>query len=286
MVCWGVWGNCSNENGVDIMSKLSVSLVTYRPDLPMLRTTLASLRRAVDDAVRQGVLESAELCFVDNGNDAGLEVLAAQEGWPAIRVITGQGNVGFGKGHNLAFAGGMEEFHLILNPDVEMRPDALIEAMAFLTAHPKHGLLSPAIIDKTGREHFLCKRFPSLFDLILRGFAPLSIRRLFAKRLGWYELADLGRPEVLWNPPIVSGCFMLFRSDVLRRLKGFDPRFFLYFEDFDLSLRARELTRVAAVAAVRIVHYGGGSGRKGRRHVMMFGKSAWQFFLKYGWKLW
>jgi len=268
------------------MSKLSVSLVTYRPDLPLLRDTFASLRKAVDHAVQTGRLESALLTIVDNGNDEGLDELARQEGWADIRMIRGQGNVGFGRGHNLAFAKGMEEFHLILNPDVDIRPDAVTKALEFFGKHQDGGLLSPLIIDRKGSERFLCKRFPSLFDLLLRGFAPPGIRRLFSTRLDRYELADLGTPEVLWDPPIVSGCFMLFRSSVLHTLGGFDPRFFLYFEDFDLSLRATEITRVAAVANVRIAHYGGDSGRKGRRHVMMFSRSAGQFFMKYGWKLW
>jgi GT2 family glycosyltransferase len=266
------------------MNKLSVSLVTYRPDVPMLRDTLATLRAAVDYALERGGLESARLCIVNNGDDEGLSELASELGWASAHLIRGQGNVGFGRGHNLAFAHGLDEFHLILNPDVEIELDALLKALEFLRESPKCGLLSPLIADGNREGRFLCKRFPAVFDLLLRGFAPRCIRDLFGKRLARYELADLGKPEVLWDPPIVSGCFMLFRSELLQRLGGFDPRFFLYFEDFDLSLRAAELSRVAAVAGVKIAHHGGDSGRKGRRHIMMFGRSACQFYAKYGWK--
>lgn len=267
------------------MSKLSVSLVTYQPDVPMLRDTLASLRNAVDQAIEVVGLEPVVLTIIDNGDDEGLEDIARQEGWPEVRMICGQGNVGFGRGHNLVLQQEIEEFHLILNPDVEIQLDALSNALVFLTKNPGCGLLSPLIVDSRGGR-YLCKRFPSLFDLFLRGFAPGCVRLFFRDRLLKYELADMGTPEVLWDPPIVSGCFMLFRGSVLKRLGGFDPRFFLYFEDFDLSLRASEVTRVAAVAGVRIAHYGGDSGRKGRLHIMMFSRSAGQFFMKYGWKLW
>lgn len=47
----------------------------------------------------------------------------------------------------------------------------------------------------------------------------------------------------MWDPPIVSGCFMPFRTDVLKSLGGFDPRCFLYFKDYDLSLRTGSVTR-------------------------------------------
>lgn len=266
------------------MNRLSVSLVTFHPNISMLRDTLASLREAVRVACEQGRLDSVDLVLVDNGDDTGLQEIAAQEGWPEIHLVRGQGNVGFGCGHNLAFAQGLGDLHLILNPDVYLQPDALAQAIDFMNAQPECGLLSPSIVGSEEGWHFLCKRFPSVFDLLLRGFAPRCVRHLFRKRLRRYELGDKGTPDVLWDPPIISGCFMLCRSGLLRTLNGFDPRFFLYFEDFDLSLRAGAVGRLAAVATVRIAHYGGGAGRKGRRHIAMFGRSAMQFYAKHGWK--
>ena len=88
-------------------------------------------------------------------------------------------------------------------------------------------------------------------------------------------MADqLNNHDVLWDPPIVSGCFMLFRTDVLQQLEGFDPRFFLYFEDFDISLRAGRVSRIAYVPQVKVVHHGGHASRKGWRHIWMFGRSG------------
>jgi GT2 family glycosyltransferase len=263
---------------------LSVSVVTFHPDIPMLRATLESLRQAVEFAQQEGVLGETELVLVDNGSDAGLQAVALASGWNSARVISGQGNVGFGCGHNLAMLPSRGDLHLILNPDVDIEVPALNLALDFMAKHPECAMLSPAIVEGAGDWHFLCKRYPSILDLFLRGFVPAAIRRRFARRLGRYEMADAGQPDVLWDPPIASGCFMLCRTDVLAQLKGFDPRYFLYFEDFDLSLRAASCGRVAAVASVRIAHYGGGAGRKGWRHIMMFGQSAWRFFAKHGWR--
>lgn len=260
------------------MAPLTVSLVLYRPDPALLRETLAALEVASCRADLQ-----PDLFLIDNGGSAGaLAGLALPAGW-IVHHIAGHGNVGFGRGHNLSLDGA-GDFHLILNPDLELAPDALVEAMAFMAAQPECGLLAPAAYWDDGRMQYLCKRVPAVFDLFLRGFAPGWLRRRFARRMERYEMRDLIAGQVVWDPPLVSGAFMLFRSEVLRRLGGFDPDFFLYFEDYDLSLRAARLTRLAYVPAVRVVHHGGHAARKGWHHIKLFVGGAARFFNKHGWR--
>ena len=85
--------------------------------------------------------------------------------------------------------------------------------------------------------------------------------------------------------PIASGCFMFARRDVLAEIGGFSPEYFLYFEDYDLSLRLRRRSEIAYVSRVRIVHHGGEAARKGYRHVRLFFASALRFFRTHGWKI-
>ena len=125
---------------------------------------------------------------------------------------------------------------------------------------------------------------PAVFDLFLRGFAPRWLRQRFAARLGRYEMRDVIGDQVVWDPPLVSGACMLFRTAVLREAGGFDPRFFLYFEDYDLSLRVARKTRIAYVPAVKVVHHGGHAARKGLRHIGLFVRGAATFFRLHGWK--
>jgi len=265
--------------------QLSISLVTYHPDEPMLRDTLASLRVALAHAQAISVIGKAWLVLVDNGDDAGLDELVRASGWEDFSILSGHGNVGFGRGHNLALEHGTGDLHLILNPDVYLQPDALSAASRFMAEKPECVLLSPAILGVENGWHFLCKRYPSMFDLVLRGFFPHLGRRFFARRLARYEMLESSGQPVLWDPPIVSGCFMLMRANILREVRGFDPDYFLYFEDFDLSLRAAHHGRIAAVSAVRIAHFGGGAGQKGWKHVRMFCRSGVQFFNRHGWRI-
>ncbi len=84
--------------------------------------------------------------------------------------------------------------------------------------------------------------------------------------------------------PVMSGCFMLLRRKAVDATGGFDPGFFLYFEDFDWSVRLNRVAGSAYVPAVRIVHHGGGAARKGWRHIAWFSRSATRFYRKHGWK--
>ncbi|AVR15346.1 glycosyltransferase family 2 protein [Burkholderia sp. SIMBA_043] len=268
---------------------LSVSIVVYRQNLIELAGTLSTLGVACDQ-LRAAFPQVKILWYlIDNGGlGSGLGPLEiAQAHSIECEVITGHGNVGYGRGHNLAVEQLATEAHLILNPDVDLDPDALTAGLNFLWSHPETGLLAARTGDEQGCPQYLCRRFPTLVDLAIRGFAPSALRRLFSRRLAHYEMRDvINDHDIVWDPPIVSGCFMLFRTEVLKKLGGFDPRYFLYFEDYDLSLRTHDVARVAYVPSVRVIHHGGGASRKGFAHIRMFAASAFKFYNRFGWRLW
>jgi len=266
---------------------LSVSVVVYRPNTELLDRTLSSLAAAHAELCLGRPGSKLALCVIDNGGlpDLTTAVGTLNEQGIGCEIVSGQGNIGYGRGHNLAIDRAASRYHLVLNPDIDVGPDAFVKALDFFERHPQAGLITPRIDDSEGHLQYLCRRYPTLLDLFVRGFLPGNVRRLFAKRLARYEMRDLiNERDVLWDPPIVSGCFMLFRTDVLKQLNGFDPRYFLYFEDYDLSLRTRELSRIAYAPMVRVLHHGGGAARKGSAHVRMFAWSAFKFYNRFGWK--
>ena len=103
----------------------------------------------------------------------------------------------------------------------------------------------------------------------------------FRERLDAYERRETPFDASLNDVEIVSGCFMLIRRSALTRAEGFDPAFFLYFEDFDLSYRVSKFSGIARVADVRIVHAGGSAAAKGFAHVWLFVRSALRFYWKH-----
>lgn len=274
-------------------ASLAVSIVTYSPDLQNLESTISTLVQAVLFARKKGVLRTVQIFLVDNGPrvpvDPGISRIFSifRQNLPdaEMEILSGHGNLGYGSGHNLAITHSKSDYHLVLNPDVDIVPDALSVAITWMESNPDVCLLSPFATDAHGHQQFLCKRFPALFDLLLRGFAPQWLRRPFSHRLEKYEMRELKNTDAGCDVPIVSGCFMLFRLEPLRRLGGFDKEFFLYFEDFDISLRIRRLCRVVYVPSVRIVHHGGQAAKKGWHHIRLFVASMIRFYRCHGWKL-
>jgi hypothetical protein len=226
-------------------------------------------------------LSSWSLAIVDNGeNSASLNAFESEN----ISIIKNRHNVGYGAAHNQTIIDSKSEFHLILNPDVIMDPDCVSETIDFLTNNPDVVLAGPHGIKPDGLKAYLCKRYPSLLVLIVRGLGQEWAHALFQHKLAQYEYRDLS-DSAPSNVELLSGCCMFARTQALKDVGGFDVHFFLYFEDFDLSLRMQKAGRVVFLPTANIVHLGGNSAAKGWHHIKIFAQSAIHFFQKHGWKI-
>ena len=266
---------------------LTIAIVTYHPDPEPFVAVLRQLRVA-QTVLRNDAGIASTLVILDNGGQhAQILALVRQAGLggqPEVQVRDTGGNPGYGRAHNQAIVAAATPYHLILNPDVLVADDALLRGVRWLQQHPEVAAISPAAVDAEGQPAYLCKRYPALVDLLLRGFAPRGLQRRFQARLDRYKyraVIDAGEPAEV---DLISGCFMLCRGGALRAVGGFDPRYFLYFEDFSLSLALRAQGSLQYLPTCRIRHFGGDAGRKGWRHVLYFLRSALRFYGQHGWK--
>jgi len=266
---------------------LAISLVCYKSDPDQLLATLGSLHAALHYAESKLGLTTA-LTLVDNGNDAEtLQQLLLKSGLaPIASIISNQTNYGFGKANNQVICNSQSDFHLVLNPDVELADDALSVALAYLQQQPQVVAISPSCQRGDGSTEYLCKRYPSVLVLLLRGFAPRRLQSRFHKQLAHYEYQELVSAGSPANVQLISGCFMLCRTQALQMAGGFDEAYFLYFEDFALSLALAHIGELHYLPTCHIVHHGGKAASKGLQHVRYFLRSAWHFYRCHGWKLW
>lgn len=266
------------------MTRLSIAIVCYQSDPVLLDRTLQSVAASIERARAQGLALETSLFLMDNDPAASVRA-PSHASFNHETVICPGRNLGYGAGHNLCRDQLQSDYHLILNPDVILDADYIASAVRFMAAEPAVVCVAPHAEDEAGHPLYLCKQYPTVFDLWLRGFVPKCLHKPFAKRLAHYRMESLYIKEAINREvPIASGCCMWVRTAVFRELGGFDEQFFLYFEDFDLSLRLHGRGQVAYHPQLRICHLGGHSARKGFWHIRQFSRAGKQFFQKHGWR--
>lgn len=240
---------------------VSASLVLYRPDVKTLEQTLLALQEAGRFA-KQFREFDLHLTLVDNsGNDSlHAELVAWEERFRGslpdwkLQLLQSSANVGYGRGNNLVIAKVTSDYHLVVNPDLFVSRDAMSEAIDFMEQHPAVGLLSPAVFGEDGVRHYLCKRNPTLRIMFLRSFSPRWLRKKFSSVVARFEMRDHDYEQIIHGLEYPTGCFMFFRTVPLQEIGGFDPDFFLHYEDADIGRRMLRVADVVYVPAVRVVH--------------------------------
>tara|TARA_S200000501_G_C20756768_1_gene714244 strand:- start:245 stop:1072 length:828 start_codon:yes stop_codon:yes gene_type:complete len=274
------------------MKKLSISVVCFESPPNQLEALIFSLLASVENLRRFHEVSTIPLFIIDNSDEPGASFnlfVANGDLFRKLEVelkhIGGHGNIGYGRAHNLALKRINSDFHLILNPDVTLGKDALRHALTEISAKSEIKMLTPYATDLLGVKQHLCKRYPSVFILLIRGLLPRSLKKFFARQISSYEMRGLSEEKTTESTMLISGCFMLIDTTALKSVKGFDQNYFLYFEDFDLSIRIGELGKVVYAPKVRITHAGGNSSSKGLWHFMRFAASGIKFFNTHGWRL-
>lgn len=271
---------------------VSIGIVTYKLDSQELGRTVSSLVDALELArVKHNVM--ARLVFVINDEEpqriAGIEKFVAElqpqlsEG-VQLSIIQGHGNIGYGGGHNKAIMSTDSDYYLVLNPDVSFKDNVIADCISYMEAHPNTAMTVPQGYDHTDQYAYLSKRPPSILVLIVRGLSLRWLNRVFRSQLSRYTYSET-LPAISPMPVILaSGCFMFCKTRILKSIRGFDERYFLYFEDFDLSMRMQDHGKIVELPDVRIRHYGGQSTRKNGKRIRYFARSAIRFFNTYGWR--
>ena len=274
------------------MVKLSISVVCYKNSSEQLQSLCDSLLNSINFYRRYDAESKITFFVIDNCEEA----YASNKFYVSLRKIfeeqkvdflyvSGHGNIGYGRAHNLVLQSIDSNYHLILNPDVIVKEDALQRAVWHMSQHKQVKMLGPSAIDLAGKKLYLCKRYPSILTLFLRGFAPDSLKRIFSKRLSNYEMRGLSEDKATEGNMLLSGCFMFIDTKAFKVAKGFDERYFLYFEDFDLSKRISCLGNLMYAPEVKIVHAGGNTASKGYWHILKFFRSGIRFFNTHGWRV-
>jgi N-acetylglucosaminyl-diphospho-decaprenol L-rhamnosyltransferase len=236
---------------------LRTSLMLRQPHVAVIVVTYNSANH-IGACLRSITCSAAtvEVQVVDNASvDATLDEVRRHG--PAVHLMPLDQNMGFARAADLgaARASQFADFIFLLNPDVVLFPGALDALASAAVKNPHAGLWGGRMLDAHRRlDHRSCLQKPSLWQALAFALRLTAIPVLDPDRLGrWDRTTDR---EV----PVLTGAALLIGRRLWDRLGGFDPRFFMYGEDVDLSLRARALgARPTYVGAFSFTHIGGAS---------------------------
>lgn len=247
--------------------KVTGSIVTYN-NMNTIGKTLETLFEFTKDI-------DFKLYVVDNVSADGTPDFI-EKNYPQVEVIRMKENVGFGSGHNVVIEKINSLYHAVINPDIVMIENAVKEMADYMDKNADVGLLSPRISFPDGRDQILGKRNPHFKYLVasrLRGDEPGRLLREYAMLD-----ADLSKPVEIEN---ATGCFMMFRTDVLKKIGGFDRRYFMYFEDADITRTVNSVSRALYYPYATVNHVWSRESKRNTKLMMIHFKSMLKYFLKW-----
>lgn len=246
--------------------------------------------RAVEAALREMEGLEGAVTVVDNDSaDGSFEQLVAAvhaRGWHRVRVLQSGRNGGYGAGNNFGIRHGLPDgaapdYVYILNSDAFPETGAIRSLVDHMQAHPQVGFCGSRIHGDDGAYHQTAFRFPTVFSEFESGAGTGPISRLLKR-----YIVALPEPVAALEVDWMAGASLLIRMKTLDEVGVFDERFFLYFEETDLCLRARRAGwRAVYLPQSRVMHIGSVStGMKTwkRMPVYWFDSRLWYFTKNHG----
>jgi len=232
--------------------ELSVVVVSYNTR-DLTRRCLASTEEHAGDTPHAIIL-------VDNASADGSAEMVRTE-FPHVRLVANPDNRGFAAANNQAFELAEGRYVLLLNPDTEVRDDALRRVLDFARTRPDAGVIGCRVRYPDGTQQSTIFRYLRLSSV----FVNLLVPHRWVRRSRWlghsrYIGADL---DSVQDVEVVAGCFMLVPREVLDKVGGMDQGFWMYGEEADWCYRIRRAGwRILYAPVATVLHHGGQSARQ------------------------
>lgn len=264
-----------------MISRLGVVIVTYKtPEL-----AVAAARSALEAG-------SGVVTVVDNASrdDTIARVNEIRDG--RLRVLNNLANTGFGSGANRGAHATDSEFLVFLNSDALLSREAAAALITELSHWKGRAVIAPRLVQPDGVIQHSVGLLPRPTDLAVRALglhrlgkllreAPFVGQLLSRARLAReYEIAHRAEDSIDTN--MVSGACFAIGSAAYEELRGFDERYFMYFEDADLCRRAALAgIPIRFLPTAEVIHVGGGSSAHDYHYGPLYARSMRQYLGKW-----
>jgi N-acetylglucosaminyl-diphospho-decaprenol L-rhamnosyltransferase len=269
--------------------RLRVIILNYRtPEL-----TIACLHSLVEEIKE---LPGTQVTVVDNASGDGsveqISAAIAQENWDWVTFLPQERNGGYAFGNNVGIRPGLAsdsppDYFLLLNPDTIVRAGALRALVDFMDQNPEAGIAGSRLEEPDGTPQCSAFRFPNVWSELDSGLRLGLVTQLLSEQI----VPILPVTEAIRQVDWVAGASMIVRRQVFETAGLMDEKYFLYFEEVDFCIAAKNAGWTCwYVPESRVVHYVGQSSgvtdtkRKAKRRPAYWFDSRRRFFVKnYGW---
>lgn len=199
------------------------------------------LRKNLQSLFASETSKSFEVFVVDNNSqDGSVEMIQAE--FPQVKLLAQTENLGFAKANNLAIKQARANFILLLNPDMELKPNTLEQALSWADKNPQATVSGCKLIDQKANVIKQVRRFPRLFDQLM---IVLKLPHLMPAIVDDYLIKDFDYNKSAKVDSIRGAFFLINRSAYLQLSNNQEPlldeRYFLWFEEVDFCRQVYQL---------------------------------------------
>ena len=262
------------------MVRVIFSLVLYNQEFEEIEDLISSIYSF--EKLGKNYNFETHLLIHDNGSNSIIENLINR--YKFIKYKCNGKNIGFGNGHNsnlLNYGYESSDIYIIVNPDIEFNSRCLIK---FVQQFINSDFLctAPLIRDSRGFIQYSAKTNPTVLSLLLGRFKMLQKINIFKK----YYIKHTNRYQNYTKDKIkssyLSGCFLLVKSNIYKKIQGFDPIFFLHLEDADFTRKCSQYGKVIHNPSCTITHRWARGSHKSFKQMFYLLISTFKYFKKWG----
>lgn len=256
------------------MEKISIIIVSWN--------VRELLKKCLESIYRFSAGLDLEIIIIDNNSSDGT-VDMVKKNFPKVKTLVNHNNLGFAAANNQGIKQATGDYILLLNPDTEIRKNAIKKTLDFIKTKERAGIVGCKHLNPDMTLQPSVRKFPR----VLAVFLILSkVAKIFPNLSPVYKYLYKDF-NYKYNQPVdqVAGSFMLIDKNLIREIGGFDEKFFIWFEEVDLCKRAKDaLWEVWYFSQAEIIHHGGQSFKQQLtlKKQKLFFKSALYYFQKHG----
>lgn len=232
-----------------------IVIVNWNSGIQLKDCVESVMKSSFDNSILNKVI------VVDNDSKDDSIELAERLNFDNLEIIKNKENLGFGKACNIGAKNSQSDFILFLNPDAMVYEDTFHKLFDYIEKNDNSDVVvyGVQLIGDDGKVQRTCARFPKLRNFLVRVMGLNKINQEFFKSFSM-EYWNHNETKIVDQ---VIGAFFLITKDIFEQLNGFDERFFVYYEELDLSKRVHDSGyKTMYISEIQAYHKGGGTSEQ------------------------